>query len=51
MQWDGLVHGRKMFILLLRAGEAVEAAGKVVGQDGTSAANVSWGDEGDEGVR
>lgn len=40
-----------MFTLLPRAGEAVEAAGKVVIQDGTSTASVSVRNEGGEGAR
>lgn len=37
------MRGRKVFALLLRAGEAVEAAGKVVLQDGISMANMLEG--------
>lgn len=38
-----LMRGRKMFTLLLCTSVAVEAAGKAMGQDGTSTANVSGG--------
>lgn len=41
------MHGRKMFTLPL----VVEAAGKVVVQDGTSTASVSARDERGEGAR